>query len=110
MASIIPIEQRHKIILWYLGGLSTRAVERLSGWSTSSVARVVRAAGYELRSRGGRNRFGSRFTVADVEQMARLYQAGQSLRLVGRAMGCSPVTVLTQLRAAGYPIRPKGAH
>jgi hypothetical protein len=74
------------------------------GVAFETARRWLIEADVALRPKG---RPSSKAEKLDVRQLAKRYQAGESVATIGAAFGVSPETVRSRLIAAGVDLRPR---
>jgi DNA invertase Pin-like site-specific DNA recombinase len=92
--------QRSELVRRYAAGESANALAREFGIHRRTAARIIRAAGADVRYR----------VEIDAETARELYESGYSLVRVGERLGASPGTVLKVLRRAGVLTREVGTN
>jgi hypothetical protein len=91
-----------EIVDLYLSGVDSYTVGLRAQCDASLVCALVRAAGHQVRKRGGR----PFLTLAiPLDQAIRLYDSGLSLQAVAERAGIDRVTMASTLRRAGVRIR-----
>jgi len=85
-------------------GLSTAQVARQLGWSDSAVRTRLVALGIPRRTPWARNA-----VDCEIDELRRMYvEEGLSTTAIAQLLGCSGVTILRRLVAAGIERRPDG--
>jgi DNA-binding CsgD family transcriptional regulator len=94
-----------EIIRLYLSGIDSDTISYRANCSGTTVISLVRAAGHEIRKKGGR-RHSLPTSDADI---AKRYTAGETGPQIARDIGCTPSSVYHVLRRLGVPIRDDAA-
>lgn len=94
-----------QVIHLYLSGLDSDSIGYRANCSGTTVIAIVRAAGHEIRKKGGR-RHSLIMSDADI---AKLYVAGQTGPQIADSIGCTPSSIYHVLRRLGVQIRDDAA-
>ena len=89
--------ERTRILEEYRNGVGTIQLAQLYGVDRETVRATLRRAGLPQRERG--------LTAEQVNEAARLYEAGQSLARIGRCFEVDPHTVRRRLLERGVTMR-----
>jgi hypothetical protein len=92
-----------EIVDLYLSGLDSYTVGLRGNLDATIVCKLVRAAGHQVRKRGGRKLL----TAHDIpiDQAIRLYESGLSVQAVADRARVDRVTMVGALKRAGVKIR-----
>lgn len=92
-----------QIVEMYLSGVDSMTVGLTARCDAQTVLKLVRAAGFQTRSRGGVKK--NKASSLPMEQAARLYNAGLSVQEVADKCGLDRATMTNRLKAFGVEIR-----
>jgi hypothetical protein len=87
----------------YLSGVDAFTVSLRANCDPATVLNAVRAAGHQVRKRGGVK--GHKVAKIPIEEAARLYLGGQSIASVAEVAGLDHATMRTRLKEHGVQIR-----
>lgn len=102
---MVMVVDAKRVVELYESGVSGFAIAKQGGFPTTSVYRILREAGVEMRD-------GSRAPAVSSERalvLAKEYVDGASLKDLAGREGVSVKAVEFALRRLGVPIRPRGA-
>lgn len=97
LAQRLDTASKATIIARYRSGESSTSLAAVFGVSKNSVIKLLRDAGVPIRRQG--------LTNEQIDDAARLYEAGQSLAKIGRQLGVDHGTVWRQLKNCGVRMR-----
>jgi hypothetical protein len=88
----------------YASGVDSDTIGLRAGCSGTTILKIVRALGGEVRGRGGRNQL--MLPISDSE-IVRRYEAGESGPRLAREADCVSSSIYNVLRKAGVRPRPR---
>lgn len=94
-----------EIIRLYLSGIDSDTIGYRANCSGTTVIALVRAAGHEIRKKGGRRHS---LSLSD-EAIARKYKGGETGPQIAREIGCTPSSIYHALRRLNVEIRDDAA-
>lgn len=94
-----------QVIHLYLSGLDSDSIGYRANCSGTTVIAIVRAAGHEIRKKGGRRHS---LSVTDSEVIQR-YRGGQTGPEIAQAIGCTSSSIYHLLRRNNIEVRSDAA-
>jgi hypothetical protein len=91
-----------EIVEMYLSGVDSYTVGLRGNLDATYVLKIVRAAGHQVRKRGGRPRTD---LAIPIDQAAKLYDSGLSVQEIADQAGVDRATMSAALKRAGVQIR-----
>jgi len=85
----------------YASGIDSDTISYRANCSGTTVIAIARAAGVEIRKKGGKRHS---LSLSD-EAIARKYKGGETGPQIAREIGCTPSSIYYALRRLGVPTR-----